>query len=300
MRLEGELKEFFRYLHKIPQVRIVVLSILSGILLCACGSGDKPVKPVAQVGKYYLEESQLRSVIPQGVKGADSALLAKGYIDRWIKDHLLIEKANDEKVDNVNIDKMVEDYRNSLLLAAYQQKYIKEKLDTLVGDKEVEQYYRANLQNFQLKSNIVQVRYVKLGKKAPNIPKVKQWVQSNRPADRKQLENYCADHAENYFLDDNSWLLFDDLLKEIPLKNINAQGFTGPRFVEMEDSAFVYFVNIKAFQTKEAPSPVGYVKGAIREIILNKRKTKLLKQLEDNMYKEALDNGDFEILSEKK
>lgn len=274
--------------------------VLSAMLLLACGGGNKAEKPVASVGNYYLEESELRTIVPRGTKPADSTILVKAYIDRWIKDHLQVQLAEDEGIDNVNIDRMVTEYKNSLLLAAYQEKYLKEKLDTIVGDKEIEQYYRANLQNFQLKSNIVQVRYVKLGKKAPSIEKVKQWTQSNRPADRKQLENYCGDHAENYFLDDNAWLLFDDLLKEIPLKNMGEQGFSTPRFVEMEDSAYVYFVNIKAFQTKETPSPVGYVKGPIREIILNKRRTKLLKQMEDNLYKEALGNKDFEIYTEDK
>ncbi len=281
-------------------MRILLISAVFSLALFACGGSNKGDKPVANVGKYYLDETTLRALVPKGVKGADSTALVKGYIDRWIKDHLVIEKAEDEGVDNVGIDKAVEEYRKSLLMAAYQEKYLKEKLDTLVGDKEIEQYYRANQQNFQLKSNIVQVRYVKLGKKAPTIDKVKAWCQSSRPADRKLLENYCATHAENYFLDDNAWLLFDDLLKEIPLKNIGEQGFNNPRFVEMEDSAFVYFVNIKAFQTKETTSPIGFVKAPIRDIILSKRRTKLLKTMEDNLYKEALGDGGFEIYGQQK
>ena len=268
--------------------------------LFACGDSNKGDKPVANVGKYYLDEATVRTIVPKGLKGSDSIALVKGYIDRWIKDHLVIEKAEEDGIDNVGIDKAVESYRKALLMAAYQEKYLKEKLDTLVVDKDIEQYYRANQQNFQLKSNIVQVRYVKLGKKAPTIDKVKTWCQSSRPADRKQLEKYCSEHAENYFLDDNAWLLFDDLLKEIPLKNIGEQGFNNPRFVEMEDSAFVYFVNIKAFQTKETTSPIGFVKAPIRDIILSKRRAKLLKEMEDKLYKEALGNGGFEIYGQQK
>lgn len=281
-------------------MRILIISTVFSLMLFACGGGNKGDKPVANVGKYYLDETTLRLLVPKGLKGADSITLAKGYIDRWIKDHLVIEKAEDDGVGNVEIDRMVEEYRKSLLLSAYQEKYLKENLDTIVKNKEIEQYYKANKQNFQLKSNIVQVQYVKLGKKAPTIDKVKLWCQSNRPADRKLLAKYCADYAENYFLDDNTWLLFDDLLKEIPLKNIGEEGFKNQRFVEMEDSAFVYFVNIKAFQTKETASPIEYVNGPIRDIILIKRKAKLLKQMENNLYKEALSNDGFEIYSQEK
>jgi hypothetical protein len=266
---------------------------------CGGGGGSKPDKPVARAGKYYLDEVTLRGILPKNISAADSAVLAKNYIERWMKDNLLVEKAEDDGVDDVNIDKMVEDYRKSLLMAAYQKKYIKQSLDTIVSDKDVEQYYKANQQNFRLQSNIVRVRYVKLGKKAPNIPKVKTWCQSDKPTDRKALESYCLDHAENYYLDDNSWLLYDDLLKEIPLKNYGDAGLNAPRFVELEDSAFVYFVNIKAFQTKETASPVGFVKESIKDIILNKRKTKLLLEMENKLYKEAVGNSDVEIYSNK-
>lgn len=271
------------------------------VLASACGMGgsDKPEKPVARAGKYYLDELELRTVLPKNISSADSALFAKSYIERWLKDNLLVDKAEDEGVDDANIDKMVESYRKSLLLAAYQKKYIKLNLDTIVSDKDIDQYYKSNQQIFQLQSNIVRVRYVKLGKKAPNMPKVKVWCQSDKPADRKQLESYCLDHAENYYLDDNSWLLYDDLLKEIPLKNYGDAGLNAPRFIELEDSAFVYFVNIKAFQTKETASPVGFVKENIKDIILNKRKTKLLLEMENKLYKEAVGNSDVEIFSNK-
>lgn len=283
-------------------MRYTGLTILLVVFAFACGGGgdNKPDNPVARAGKYYLDDADLRAVLPKNINSNDSALLAKSYVERWMKDNLLVDKAEDEDVDNVNIDKMVESYRKSLLLAAYQKKYLQQTLDTIVNDKEVDLFYKQNQQNFQLKSNIVRVRYVKLGKKAPNMPKVKAWCQSDKPADRKQLESYCLDHAENYYLDDNSWLLYDDLLKEIPLKNYGDAGLSAPRFVELEDSSYVYFVNIKAFQTKETASPVGFVKESIKDIILNKRKTKLLLDLENKLYKDAVGSNDVEIYSNKK
>ena len=141
---------------------------------------------------------------------------------------------------------------------------------------------------------------VTLSKKAPTIEKVKNLTRSDRPADLKQLEKYCVDNAENYYLDDASWLLFDDLLKEIPLKGYAPAELATPRFIELEDSAFVYFVNIKAFQTKETASPVSYVKEPIKNIILNKRKTKLLQQMEEELYKASVGDGSVEFYTGEK
>lgn len=287
--------------NKTSKVRGIVLFILIAILFAACGPGsEKPDNPVARAGKYYLDESEVRAILPKNISAKDSALLVKSYIERWQKDHLQVDKAESDGVGDVNIDKMVEAYRKSLLMAAYQRVYLNSKLDTIVTDKDIEAYYKSNQENFQLKSNIVRVRYVKLGKKAPTIDKVKNWTKSDKPADLKQLEKYCVDHAENYFLDDSAWLLYDDLLKEIPLRNNGNDGLSAPRFVELSDSAFVYFVNIKAFQTKESSSPVGYVKGNIKDIILNKRKAKLLADMENALYKEAVGSSDVEIIDTKK
>ncbi|UPT66777.1 MAG: hypothetical protein M0D57_20475 [Sphingobacteriales bacterium JAD_PAG50586_3] len=91
-----------------------------------CGSGgNKPDKPVARAGKYYLDEVELRTILPKNINSADSALFAKNYIERWAKDNILIDKAEDEGIDDVNIDKMVENYRKQLLLAAYQKNTLK-------------------------------------------------------------------------------------------------------------------------------------------------------------------------------
>lgn len=276
-----------------------VIFLLLCLVIAACSSKNRG-ELLAKAGGYKLYQADIAGLVPPTVKGNDSISIVKAYIDEWIKQHLLVELAEGQVGDELDADRKVEEYRKSLLVHAYQEKYLKENLDTLIADKDIEAYYKANINNFKLKSNILQVVYVKVGKQAPQQEKVKQWVRNSTPADLKTLEAYCVDNAQNFFLEQGQWLLYDDLLKEMPLEKYVGSSITAPRFIEMEDSASVYFVNIKDFQTKETASPLSFAKDRIKNIILNKRKTDLLRKLEDTLFKTALEEGDFTIYSEQK
>ncbi|MFH0864606.1 MAG: peptidyl-prolyl cis-trans isomerase, partial [Bacteroidota bacterium] len=112
----------------------------------------------------------------------------------------------------------------------------------------------------------------------------------------KSLEDYCKKYAVNYFLDDSTWLYFSDLLKEIPVKTYNQEDYLKyNRFIEMEDSTYTYFLNIKDFEIKESVSPLSFEKNNVRKIILNKRKLELVEEIEESIFNDALKNEDFEI-----
>jgi hypothetical protein len=183
-----------------------------------------------------------------------------------------------------------------LITYAYENELVKQKLDTTVADQEIEKYYTSNASDFQLKDNIIKVIYVKVNKKAPNIAKLKQLYKSESPKDKEQLASYCHQFALNFYLDDNSWLLFDDLLKEIPIQTYNKELFLqNNRYVEVSDSASSYFLNIKGFKTRNSISPLSFEKENIKNIILNKRKLQLISKMKEDVYNDAANNSKIEI-----
>jgi hypothetical protein len=166
-----------------------------------------------------------------------------------------------------------------------------------VPDKEIETFYNTNPGNFELKSNIIKVIYLKVDKKSPKLDKVLQWYKSDQARDRTLLTDYCRQYAINYYLNDNTWLLFDDLLKEIPIKTYDQEQFLhNNRNIEIEDSTTIYFVNIKGFKIKNSLSPLSFEKGNIRNLIINQRKLQLVAEMEQQAYEDARKNGEFEIL----
>ncbi|MGZ4055931.1 MAG: peptidyl-prolyl cis-trans isomerase [Bacteroidia bacterium] len=263
---------------------------------------DKNRVAIARANNEYLYMDEIKDIIPGGTPAKDSAELLKKYIENWIRESLVIQKAESNLSDEQkNVEKQLRDYRNSLITYAYEKELVKQKLDTTISDSEIEQYYNNNQSDFELKDNIIKVIYVKVNKKAPGIDKLKKWYKSDNLKDREQLASYCHQFAANFYLDDSSWLLFDDLLKEIPIQTYNKELFLqNNRFVEVSDSLNNYFVNIKGFKIRNSLSPLGFEKENIKNIILNKRKLELITKMKEEVYNDAANNKKIEIYSNEK
>lgn len=254
-------------------------------------------EPIAKAGDAFLYASDIKDIVPFGTATKDSLDLLNKFIDNWVREALVIQKAESNLADEQkNVEKQLNDYRKSLITYIYEKELVKQKLDTVIGEAEIEEYYNNNKTEFELKDNIIKVIYVKLNKKAPNIDKLKKWYKSDNLKDREQLASYCHQFADNFYLDDQSWLLFDDLLKEIPIQTYNKELFLqNNRFVEVSDSLNHYFINIKDFKIRNSSSPLSFERENIKNIILNKRKLLLINNMKLDVYNDALNNNKIEI-----
>ena len=252
---------------------------------------------VARAFDYFLYPEDIQGLVPAGASREDSVTIIKNYIDNWFRQKAVLRKAERNLADEKkNVEKKLEEYRNSLLTYQYETELIRQKLDTVISEEEIAAFYKNNPDNFELKDNIIKVIYLRLNKKSPKLNKVKEWYKSNSKKDRQLLEDYCHQYALNYFLDDNTWLLFDDLLKEIPIKTYDKEQFLqNNRVVEIEDSSTIYLVNIKGFMVKNSVSPLSFERNNIRMIITNQRKLKLIEQMEKQAYEDALKSKDVEV-----
>ncbi len=253
-------------------------------------------KPVARVYDKMLYPSELKNIVPADISKKDSAALINNYIDKWVQEELVMRYAEKNlNEEQKNIEKQIEEYRKNLIIYTYQTELVRQKMDTVVKAEEIEQYYNSHLASFQLKDNIVKVYYVKVSKKAPNIDKVRKWYASVNPKDIESLRSYCIQFAENFFIDDNTWLLFDDLLKEVPIQDYNPELFLKTnQAIELADTASIYFINIRGYKIKNSSSPLSFEKENIRNIIINKRKLKLVDDMKKQVYQDALENKNFE------
>lgn len=278
------------------------------LFLCGCDYFEKHTvqkdkqEPVARVYDKYLYKDDIAKIISPGISNEDSLLIMKSYIENWIKQNVVLHKAETNLADEEkNVEKRLEEYRNSLITYIYESELIKQKLDTVVSAEAIEKYYNDNQRNFELKDNIIKVIYVKTKKNAPKLDKLRQWYKSDNSKDLIELEGYCHQFATDFSLDDKTWLLFDDLLKKVPIKTYDKEEYLkNNRFIEITDLNDIYFVNIKGFMIKESLSPLSFEKDNIRALIINKRKLQLVQEMEKAAYEQALKNNEFEIYSNAK
>jgi hypothetical protein len=278
----------------VKKFTLVLLIIITG---CSSFFKKKTEHALARVYNEYLYESDLKSVIPKDTPAKDSTGLAKSYIESWVRQKLVIHQA-EQNLTSAQMDftQQLDNYKNSLIIYTYENELVKQKLDTLITDEDIENYYDVNQQNFLLKDNIVQLQYVKLPLKSAYVKQFSKLLGSENPSDKTRLSQQCEQYASDYFLDDQNWIPFNDLLKQIPIKTYNQEEFLkNRRDLEYQDSAFIYLVRFRDFKIKESVSPLSFEKERIRNIILNKKKIDLMKKMHEDIFEQAQKKNDFEI-----
>lgn len=256
---------------------------------------------IARAYDDILTNYDIIGLVPSGTAPKDSAEIVRNYIENWLRQKAIIHKAeknlNNEQKD---FSKQLEDYRNSLIIYTFENELIRQKLDTNITDSDIEDFYNNNSEEFGLKENIVRVVYVKTFISDPANKKLRYLYKSDRETDKQLLMEISAKSAVNSFLDDEKWLYFKDLLKEIPIETYDQDSYIrNHRYIEFQDSVYSYFINIKGFRIKEGIAPLNLVRDNIRSLIINQRKINLVKQMEDDVYNSALKKGDLKIISNK-
>jgi hypothetical protein len=254
-------------------------------MLGSCAFDEpNPQEPIAEVFGENLYPSDLAQVFTNasGLGEEDSTQLVALFVRQWKINKILARKAAENLTkEDKDIDKLVEDYRNSLLIYRYQQKLVDDRVDTSVSEQEMQAYFEKNQDDFVLTQTIVKLRFVKLPKESKLVAKAMQLLKSDKPEDIQNLLKLCITHAENYFLDDEAWLLFDDVKREIPIESYNDVLYLrNNRTAQIVDDEFVYLVRFSEARFQNSASVFEYEKDRIRNIIIRERKNAFLKKME--------------------
>ena len=279
---------------------LLLISALFFTSFWACNSmlnGDQKELVIAKVGGKKLMLSDLEMAIPANMVEIDSISFTQKYIEKWVKNQLLLQKAElniDSKTQN-EIEVMIDNYRTSLMLFKYQQMIIQQKLDTIVTEDQLETYYSKHAGNFKLDSSVVKSVFIQVPKSLHDRYKINSWLRSTSEEDLITLEDYCYQNAKNFNLE-MDWKYFGTVLDMIPKKINNPDAFLKSNTtIETTDSVFAYYVAIFEYKLTNDTTPIVFVKNKIRDIIINNRKVKLIEDLENNIYNDAVDQKKFVI-----
>ncbi len=277
------------------------LSLCVAILLAGCA--PKSGKPstdrdaVARVFDEYIYADELDSLIPQGTSDADSADRVRQYIDRWARDRILLARAEYNLSDREkDFEKLLREYRSDLLRYSYQQAMLRQYLDTVVSEEQIDAFYQAHRSDFALKENIVRADWMVLSNRTPKINLAKKWFFSKNDADRQRILDYALQYSTRYSLGDTNWIRFSDLASNIPLRTYNQEQFLqNNRTVELSDSSQTYWLAIREYRMVDGTSPISYVRETVKSMVLNERKQALILNIEQDLLEEALKQNDYEI-----
>jgi len=267
------------------QQTFLILAFLTFTVSCF-NVDDKQI--IASVNEKDLLLSEVLKEMPKATE--DSTFFIERYMNLWIRKQLMIYHAEiNVSSDLLNYEAQIAEYRSSLLIYAYQQELINQNFDTSITPNEISDYYNQYRDEFKLVKNIFMGRYIVVDKSAPKSKNLKKWYKSNKQDDIESLADYCHQFAKEYYLADSSWQYFSSINNKLPKFITEDEYFLeNTKGVWFEDKQYRHYIYIKDYQIKGSISPLALEREKIRNVLLNKNKIQYLKQLEDELYQNAL------------
>lgn len=272
------------------------------LFLCAC-KHTQPVNDtdvLVKVKDRVLKRSEVTDRIPKGATSADSLLLAESLVKKWVKDVLVYDLAlRNLGNDKDEIERLVEEYRHSLVRYRYQQRLVKEKLTNDIRESDMLNYYEENQKKFVLDKSLVKGLFLKIPIDAPGISDVKGWYKSTSESALEKIEKYSVQNASIYDYFYDKWVDFDEVMDNIPLHVPDANAFLkANKFVEVKDSSYYYLLNIKEYLPSGSVAPYDFAGPQIKDMLVNQRKVEFLKKFENELYNDAIRGGDVKFYTE--
>ena len=279
--------------------KYLLLSLLL-LLVCSCDFFEKKEeeKSIARVNDVHLYESDFIKHLPENLSEKDSTLFANRYINNWATKQLLKQHAilnlDDSKLET--FEQLAQDYKLELYSNAYLDALITKQLNTVISKSEFDTLYKYSKQNFKLNEELIKYRYISLKKDYKDLKSIQKKFKRFDNDDKVVLDSLSI-QFNSFMLNDSMWIKKSLLLKTLPIINTpkNIQLLKKSNFLQFEDSIRVYLVRVNDLLKRNEQAPQEYVEQTLEQIILNKRKLKLIKQLEIDVRKDAIQNKEFEI-----
>ena len=272
-----------------------ILLILIIIQSCSwvTNNNEREADVLARVDNSFLYK---KDIIYDPSMG-DSSDIYSNQINRWIKKQLILNSAyqNDEIMNQ--IQNKVDNYKESLMLFEFEKYLFLNSNNINISKKEIHEYYEKNSDDFILPFNLVRAIYAKIPDDAPSINIFRNNLRKYPNSDTTELISYCFQFAEKSFLEDSTWIKFDDIIMNIPFPaEVDKVKFLNRRtYYETRENEYIHFLRILDKKLIGDFSPISYEEEIINTILLNNRKQELFDKLRDSIYNNSTKGVDYEI-----
>ena len=272
---------------------LLLLTALAMLTSCEFISGiihDDEV--VAKLGNRKLYKTELDAFIPNGVSAEDSTNLALQYINTWATEQLFCDIAQQQlSKEELDVNAELEDYRRSLLKYRYEQRYVNERLDTVVLSQEIDDYYHSHEDLFVLDVPIVKARFLDIMQDSPNLELIKDKMCSSKIEDLEMADSLAYSSALRYEDGSDKWVDMVTFARNFGTDYgtlLSKAGKDG--FIEIPDErGDVKIAYICEMQRVGELAELDYCEDRIKDIIISTRKQTLLSDLERELLSDALD-----------
>jgi hypothetical protein len=275
----------------------LILILTIGLIGCAAET-DEGGRVIASAFDEKLYWTDLRSVVPLDATLEDSIAIANSFVNSWLRNQTILAKAKENLAEtDLDIERKINDYRNSLLIYTYERRLVDQKLDTLVSEDELRVYYDSNNADFKLKEDVARLRWIRFN--TNELPKSERrmiaLMCNEDPEKKSEFERIIAENDAEVKDYTDQWVRWLDVSQEIPLVESDRErvGERACWVINKEDVR--YFVHLLEHRANATSAPFELVRKEIRAIILNQRKALLLEDARVRLFEQARKTGQVKI-----
>lgn len=240
----------------------------------------------------------MKGLVAEGTSAEDSILIVNSFVTRWATQLLLLDgsERNLPQTKQDAFNKLVDQYKKDLYTKAYLEALVKKSIDTVVTLDEADEFYQSNKEVFKLNDELIKFRYISIPVNAVYTDEITKRLTRFSMKDKRFLDSISI-QFKSYSLNDSIWIKASQVSNKIPVLNSENKKelLKKSNFIQLKDSLGLYLMQINDVRLQNDYAPLEYVKPTIKQIIINKRKLELIKELEKDITKDAIKNNQFEI-----
>lgn len=284
-------------MHKVIKIFALTLSLVA----VACNSvsfqsnEENTSDIVAVVDDHTLLRSDIATIMPKELSEADSTTFVKMYVENWVLSQLKMHRAEEVLSSNqANIERLVEDYRQTLIIRQLDQYYIDNAIDLEISDKQLTTYYRANAASFKLDHDKVRGVVVKVPSNFRNTTTLTTALKGvAKRGDVEEVRALCEKH--NLQLTDltQQWVSYSDFLSNLPTVRSSSytQLLSNSSVQKMTSGNNIFHFIIIDVARKGDVAPLECVKEDIRRRLYTERRANIVGKYEAELKREAIAHG---------
>lgn len=248
--------------------------------------------PLVQVGNHFLYQEDVSQVIPFGMAKPDSVEFVRTFVRKWVEEQVLYEKAEHNVRGDDRIDRMVADYRRTLVMNNYERVLLQQKMPGELTEEELKEYYDGNKQLFVLEEPVVKGVFIKAPLKSPGLKELKQWYKDNSDEALEKLEAYAFRNAVIYEYFYDHWVPLSELEGKVVVNLAElSSDFDKNPDIEAKDDEYCYLVHIEEYVKEGETKPYDLARQDIINLLANNRKVEFMDRVKRDLYNESVEAG---------
>ncbi len=254
---------------------------------------------MATVDDHELTESEARILMEHlGYNYSNKADRVK-FLNNWCELEAMRIELEKKAPELSEIARLKADmYMGELSRYYFIDQLVRKQTDTSITAAEINMYYKNHLSEFKLQDYLVKALFIKIPKGSKPEEGLKKHFVLKNDKDLDKVNSYIKLYAEDFYFDDEEWIYFTELTKNIPLGKLNRDNLVLNRTkTYFSDDQYTYFINIIDYTLKDTPPPLDFVNAQIRELILTERMNELREKKENQLIQQVKKNHEINIHS---